>query len=64
MTPATGSTSTTAGAADPAAAMTASGAGMQDGGGKPDLEQILEEVVRRLAEMQIVERERRGDPWL
>jgi hypothetical protein len=37
---------------------------MQNGGGKPDLEQILEEVVRRLAEMQIVERERRGDPWL
>ena len=41
----------------------APGGGMRDGDGI-DLDQILEEIVRRITEMQIVERERQGDPWL
>jgi len=47
-------------AADAAAA----GAGTRDGTGGPDLDQIVEEVMRRLTEVQTIERERRGDPWL
>jgi hypothetical protein len=43
--------------------MSSSGAG-RDGGAAMELEQIVEEVMRRMAEIQIVERERRGDPWL
>jgi len=52
----------TAGAADPAAASSA-GAGRESGGGM-ELEQIVEEVMRRIDEMMRIERERRGDPWL
>jgi hypothetical protein len=63
--PATGWTSPlAAGAADPAAAMTSSaGAGRESGGGM-ELEQIVEEVMRRIDELMRIERERRGDPWL
>src|SRR5262245_43938122 len=50
--------------ADAAAAAAAAGAGTRDGAGGPDLDQIVEEVMRRLTEVQTIERERRGDPWL
>jgi hypothetical protein len=58
------SSSSTVAAADAAAAMAGSAGATREGGGGMDLEQIAEEVMRRLNELMIIERERGGDPWL
>jgi len=54
----------TAAAADPAAAMISSAGAGRDSGGGMELEQIVEEVMRRIDELMRIERERGGEPWL